>query len=437
MKHSTLSHIFILKVSILRIAIPFILLLLTLAACKGQNNREQTVSSGVFTKRSAPNAGEGYDLEAIRQSGEIIVATISSPATYYDYHGLEMGLHYALAQDFATLEGVGVRVVVAADTTELADLLLTEEADVIAYPLSQDYIDNQGLLAAGYDNRGHWAVRNNSTELAEALNDWYTPEKEQAVAASEKARIKHSREVVRKPKAVFLSRDHGVISEYDALFKEASAVTGWDWRLIAAMCYQESAFDPNAKSYVGARGLMQLMPATAKELGVPQGDICIPETNVRAAARYIVKLYNTFNDVRDPSERLKFTLASYNGGTLHIRDAMALARKYGGNPARWDDVAPYVLGLQQPKYYKDPVVRHGYMIGSETANYVQNILERWRDYGGSVAITHAPQLPVSGLESQGGEQAKRPEEHRRRHTKFSSGAHVMTPDDPRFNQMED
>lgn len=416
---------------------PLLLLLLTLAACKGQVRHESNVSSGVFSKRPAATSESGYDLEAIRQSGEIIVATISSPTTYYDYHGLEMGLHYALAQDFASLEGVGVRVVVAADTTELVSILTAEEADLIAYPLSQDFIESQNLVAAGYDNHGHWAVRGNAKELADALDAWYTLDREKAVKANEEARIKHSREVVRKPKAVFLSRDHGVISEYDALFKEAAAVTGWDWRLIAAMCYQESGFDPNAKSYVGARGLMQLMPATAKELGVPSADICIPETNVRAAARYIVKLNKSFNDIRDPNERLKFTLASYNGGTLHIRDAMALARKYGADPARWDNVAPYVLGLQQPKYYKDPVVRHGYMIGSETAGYVQSILERWRDYGGSVAITHAPQLPAADLNTPAGEQAKRPEVRQRRRTRFSSNTRIMTPDDPDFNQMED
>lgn len=415
-----------------------LLLLTTLAACKGQRSREHTVSSGVFTKRSAPADEGAYDLEAILQSGEIIVATISSPTTYYDYHGLQLGLHYALAEDFATLEGVAVRVVVAADTTELASLLVSQEADVAAYPLSPDFIDAQGLVAAGYDNGARWAVRPTAPHLAAALDEWYTPEREKSVKANEEALVKHSREVVRKPKAVFLSRDHGVISEYDALFKEAAAVTGWDWRLIAAMCYQESAFDPNAKSYVGARGLMQLMPATAKELGVPQSDICIPETNVRAAARYIVKISQTFSDVRDPNERLKFTLASYNGGTLHIRDAMALARKYGGNPARWDDVAPYVLGLQQPRYYKDPVVRHGYMIGSETANYVHSILERWRDYGGNVAVTHAPQLPdASPLKPQEGEPAPHNVKPQRRHTRFSSGTQVMAPDDPRFNQMDE
>lgn len=390
----------------------------------------------MFDKRQNDDSDEG-DLGEIRRSGELIVATISSPTTYYDYHGLELGLHYALAQDFAALEGVSVRVVVKSDTTELANALLNGEADLVAYPLSTAYIQDQGLSAAGFQGDGSWAVRSSSTALVEALNDWYTPDLEHNIEANEQQRVQKSRQVTRKAQAVYLSRAQGVISVYDALFKEASAVTGWDWRLIAAMCYQESAFDPNAKSYAGARGLMQLMPATASDLGVPAGDICQPEANVRAAARYIVQLINTFNDIRDMNERLKFVLASYNGGARHIRDAMALAKKYGGNPNRWDDVAPYVLGLQQPRYYKDPVVKYGYMVGSETANYVHSILERWRDYGGNVAVTHAPQLPSDNPSANSSSPTPSSAPPPRRRNKYSSGTTIMSPDDPAFNQMND
>lgn len=411
--------------------------LLVLASCKGTAEREGgSTSSGVFTKGPADNGGEG-DLGEIRRSGELIVATISSPTTYYDYHGLELGLHYALAQDFASLEGVSVRVVVKSDSTTLAEALLNGEADLVAYPLSADFIEQQGLTAAGCTTDGSWAVRSTSTALAAALNDWYTPDLEQQMMAHEQERMQKSRQVTRKAQSVYLSRAQGVISVYDALFKEASAVTGWDWRLIAAMCYQESAFDPNAKSYAGARGLMQLMPATASDLGVPAGDICQPEANVRAAARYIVQLINSFTDIRDMNERLKFVLASYNGGARHIRDAMALAKKYGGNPNRWDDVAPYVLGLQQPRYYKDPVVKYGYMVGSETANYVQSILERWRDYGGNVAVTHAPQLPSDSPSPSVSSSTSSSVAPPRRRNKYSSGTTIMSPDDPAFNQMNE
>ncbi len=104
---------------------------------------------------------------------------------------------------------------------------------------------------------------------------------------------------------------------------------------------------------------MQLMPRTATELGVPAEQVNDPQTNVAAAARLIRKLTGQLADVPDANERLKFVLASYNGGLGHVRDAMALARKYGRNPHRWDEVAPYILGLQTPQYYRDPVVKHG------------------------------------------------------------------------------
>ena len=74
-------------------------------------------------------------------------------------------------------------------------------------------------------------------------------------------------------------------------------------------------------------------------------------------------------------------------------DAQALARKHGGNPHRWQDVSYYVQGLSQPRYYRDPVVRHGYMIGNETYNYVISIMERWRQYGGNVHSLSSGRLP--------------------------------------------
>lgn len=419
-----------------RALIAALLLLLTFTACKNTTQHKQTTTSGVFQKDNTPNIDDG-DLESIHRSGELIIATVSSPTTYYDYHGLELGLHYALAQDFANHQGLSLRVIVKADTTELVKALIEGQADLIAYPFNTDFIDTQQLAPAGYNHQGSWAARPTSPALIAALNNWYTPTLEEQIATEQQQRIERSRQVTRKPQAVYLSRAQGVISVYDPLFKEASAITGWDWRLIAAMSYQESAFDPNAKSYAGARGLMQLMPATAAELGVPAADICQPEANVRAAARYIVQLINTFTDIRDINERLKFVLASYNGGARHIRDAMALTTKYGGNPHRWDDVAPYVLALQQPRYYRDPVVKYGYMIGSETTAYVQSILERWRDYGGNVAVTHLPQPPstTSGSPQQGESGGEGQSRVQRRRNKYSSGTNIMSPDDPTFNQM--
>lgn len=406
---------------------------------------------GAFAKNEV-TTGDDYDLESIRNSGELIVATISGPETYFDYRGQEMGLQYALVQRFAETEGVSVRVELAKDTTEMIHLLQKGEVDVVAYPLSRSYVDEMEMTAAGYDHSGTWAVRDNAKELAKALDDWFHEGLIAEVQNAEKERMKQSRHVTRRAQAVYLSRERGVISIYDHLFKNASGITGWDWKLIAAQCYQESTFDPNARSYVGAQGLMQLMPGTARELGLNSTEVWQPDKNVDAAARYIVKLTSAFSDIRDPQERIKFVLASYNGGARHVHDAQALARKYGKNPAVWDDVAPYILGLQHARYYRDPVVKYGYMIGSETVGYVQSILERWRDYGGRVAITHAPRLPQmpsdggdasSSAESSASSSAKGTEggtqtsTRSARRNRFSSGLKVKRPDDPSFNQMEE
>ena len=172
-----------------------------------------------------------------------------------------------------------------------------------------------------------------------------------------------SNSVKRHVYAPFLDRAGGVISKYDALFRRYAPLARWDWRLLAAQCYQESCFDPNARSWAGACGLMQIMPSTADHLGLARSDMFHPERSIEAAVKFLAELTATFREVPSTMERQCFVLASYNGGANHIKDAMALTRKYGGNPHRWAHVAPWVLRLQQPEYYNDPVVRNGYMRG--------------------------------------------------------------------------
>lgn len=128
--------------------------------------------------------------------------------------------------------------------------------------------------------------------------------------------------------------------------------------------------------------MMQIMPSTAEHLGLSMGAIHDPEANVRAAAQYIAELNGYFRDVPNSEERRLFVLAAYNGGHFHVKDAMALARKNGRSQYRWHDVAQYILALQQPRFYNDPVVRYGYMRGSETVEYVEKIRQRYAQYRG-------------------------------------------------------
>jgi membrane-bound lytic murein transglycosylase F len=356
-------------------------LLLLLPACQRQRD---TGDNGAFlTKTSAPNGA--YDMEAIRQSGELIVGTLSGPDTYFDYQGQPMGLQYALAADFAHREGLTLRMETAHDTAELVSLLRKGDIDVVALPLSAQRIADGHLAAAGVvdtTQSAGWAVRAENTELAAALREWYATHPRAEVARREQQRFSERRQVRRHVHAAYVSQEKGIISPYDGALRQAAAALGWDWRLLAAQCYSESGFDPMAVSWAGARGLMQIMPSTARTLGVSPEQLYSPDVNIQTAGRYLKQLNETFNDIRSREERLKFVLAAYNGGAGHVRDAMALARKYGHDATRWDQVDVFVRRLSEARYYRDPVVRNGYMIGSETSGYVATVMERWRAYGG-------------------------------------------------------
>lgn len=176
------------------------------------------------------------------------------------------------------------------------------------------------------------------------------------------------------------SRHGGQISEFDDIVKRVCSESSWDWRLILSLIYQESRFDPYAESWVGAEGLMQLMPTTAAQLGVE--DVNDPEQNILGGVKYLNSLDEIFKEkVPDPEERVKFVLAAYNVGVGHIIDGRKLAKKYGKSPMIWDDnVATYIKNKSMKKFYADPIVKWGYCRGQETFDFVRDIEERYRAY---------------------------------------------------------
>ena len=330
---------------------------------------------------------KGFSLEDIQENGELIMLTVNGPTTYYDYHNHGMGLQYLLCEKFAQQIGVSLRVEECKDTTEMIQKLTKGEGDIITVPLSRKQTKGD-LLFCGVtpdSTRTQWAVVGGNKSLADTLNGWFKP-KMIAETKKEENWLLSSASVTRHVYSPFLNRSKGVISRYDHLFQRYSGTARMDWRLMAAQCYQESCFDPNAKSWAGACGLMQIMPSTADHLGLPMSAIHDAESNVAAAAKYMAELQGHFSDIGDPTQRVLFALAAYNGGFHHIRDAMTLTRKHGGNPYNWGHVREYVLRLAQPAYYRDPVVKYGFMRGTETADYVDRIRARWSEYCGGASF---------------------------------------------------
>jgi membrane-bound lytic murein transglycosylase F len=168
----------------------------------------------------------------------------------------------------------------------------------------------------------------------------------------------------------------GTLSPYDAVVRKYAGKHAFDWRLVAAQIYQESRFDPRRKSWAGAAGLFQIMPATAKGLGVL--DPADPEQSIRGGLEYMQKLHAHYADVPDDIERYRFALAAYNTGSGHIDDARRLARAERKDAKKWREVAPYVLRLSQRKYAAR--TRFGYCRGAEPVDYVRHIDERYAGY---------------------------------------------------------
>lgn len=277
---------------------------------------------------------------------------------------------------------------VSGDSITNEDLIMQVSNGTIDYAvcdndlarLNKTYYPNLDTdLALSFDQRASWAVRKTSPLLSEAAEQWH---KENATSPAYKASTKRYFEMSKRtPSGSILSMKHGKISHYDDLFKKYAKDIGWDWRLLASLAYTESNFDTTAVSWVGAKGLMQLMPRTAKAMGVPEGKEQNAEESVKAAAKYLAQITRSFSKVTDPDEKIKFVLGAYNAGVGHIFDAMNLAEKYGKNKYVWDDnVSEYILLKSNEKYFNDPVCKNGYFRGRETFNFVKEILNRTEVY---------------------------------------------------------
>ncbi|HEV2884691.1 MAG TPA: transporter substrate-binding domain-containing protein [Pyrinomonadaceae bacterium] len=232
----------------------------------------------------------------------------------------------------------------------------------------------------GQTHRVAWAVRKNSPALTDELNRWIEEKKNGPLFNTlYKKYFVDRQRYLERVQSEYLTSTTGKLSEFDPVIKQYAGELGWDWRLLASQAFQESRFKPAARSWAGATGLLQLMPATAREFGVTNA--LDPADNVQGAVKFLKWLQRYWEKrIPNESERLKFVLASYNTGAGHVEDAQRLTEKYGGNPQVWEDVSYWLLQKSTQQYSSDAVVRFGFCRGLEPVNYVTNILERFDHY---------------------------------------------------------
>ncbi len=230
-------------------------------------------------------------------------------------------------------------------------------------------------MPLSFPQRSSWAVSPGKPWLADSINSWMGEEKPRKENALLLRRYFELGKNV--PSLYTLDLNHGHVSPFDNVFKHYAQDLDWDWRLLAAIGFIESKFNCDVVSWAGARGVMQIMPATARAYKTDPEAMIDPEVSVGVAVQIIRTLDRAFaSRVPDPVERLKFILAGYNSGPAHIYDAIALAKKLGKNPQVWDgNVAEALLLKANPEYYNDPVCKYGYFRGRQTTGYVREVLD--------------------------------------------------------------
>ncbi len=265
------------------------------------------------------------------------------------------------------------------DDAEVSELVLMVENGEIDYTIvnSNEYEALAGFypnVAAAFD-MGHaqelaWAFPKYSdqTLISEARNFFHLMRESGLLSQLEERYYGHLNQIDNVGTLTFLRQADERLHEYQALFQKSAEHNELDWRLLAAIGYQESHWKPKAKSRTGVRGLMMLTRNTAKEVGVTNR--LDPVQSITGGSAYFAKLKKRYKHIQEP-DRTWIALAAYNVGAGHVRDAQRITEKQGADPERWMDLKERLPLLSQKKWYKN--TQYGYARGQEPVHYVQNI----------------------------------------------------------------
>ena len=223
-------------------------------------------------------------------------------------------------------------------------------------------IDNSNSLA--------WILRGKDTSLEESLYEWLNKYEDSGkMAELRDFYYSYLNLFDYYDNKIFTKRLKQRLPKYIKYFKGAAKKYNIPWELLAAQSYQESHWNPRAKSHTGVRGMMMLTRVTAKQMGVKYR--LNAKQSIYGGAKYMAKLEKRFDSKVKGRNRLAFTLAAYNVGMGHLHDAQILARKLNKDPHSWKDIKDILPLLSHAKYYKK--LKYGYARGNEPVNYVNAI----------------------------------------------------------------
>ncbi len=302
--------------------------------------------------------------------------TLAQDSPYWDFmlKLKDQGLKFELvkANDGVNLEGTMLMVALG-----IYDLTVVGDHQITAAKPYSVGVEAQFILSEPQAHR--WAVRSDRQQLFNSLNDFLNIQ-----FRSEKYNVLHAKYFEQPQSEKYVNARLTKItslSPYDDMTQKYSAEYGFDWRLITALMFQESQFDPKANSYAGAQGLMQMIPATAEFMGV--SNLNNPKSSIDGGVRYLNYLRSRFEDSILLQDRIWFTLASYNAGYGRVKRARKLAKIMGLDKDKWfDNVEVAMMGLG--KFYTKKGKQVPYCQCGQTVVYVREIRTRYFNYIGLI-----------------------------------------------------
>jgi len=303
-------------------------------------------------------------------SGKEMTCVMGFRSDMYNASGLEAGLNYELLHRFAHDNKCTIAIRSADRNENILDSIRTGRIDLIVTD-DADSLDAYGLIAlkrAG--NSSVWAIRRNCVNEIRQLNYWIGHTEASGYLEKLKKAYTGPFDPHKREERGIISR---TISPYDAIMKKYASELGWDWRMIAAVVYQESKFSISSRSFRGAQGLMQVMPQTGTYYGID--NLLDPELNIKAGTSHLKRLQQIFRKQNMAEEELvRFILAAYNAGEGRIMDCRNLAAAKGFDSDIWSEVAKVIPLMREDSILEEESVKHGKFYGYETIRYVEDVL---------------------------------------------------------------
>lgn len=289
----------------------------------------------------------------------------------YARSGLKAGFNYELLQRYADNAGCEISITAAEDGENYIDSLNCGSIDILVIAASDSLSSPIIRKSRNVDHYCAWYLRADRTAEMKDINLWLNSFIGTRDYTDLQCRFYTSYDPYRRIMRGTVSK---VIGPYDNLIKKHAGILEWDWRLLAAVIYQESRFSIITSSSRGASGLMQVMPSTAEYYGIT--DLLDPEQNIIAGTRHLARIQEAFSSEEfSHTERINFTLAAYNAGERRIADCRIYTMQQELDNTKWEDVVKVIPDMRKYSFVYNDTIRSGRFRGTETINYVSRVME--------------------------------------------------------------